>query len=369
MKQSWPWIVLVASVIPVVLVYAGMLGLGLHRHASPWAISGAATALVFAPPLAIAAANRKHRLQRLAVSLLAWPAMLWLTLPVYFPGERNDAVASGIALIGGGQRWDDMARAVADGLPDEPALAKPELPEAAVMAQEVVAPAPPLTADQIALPYEGEGRRLSVPVVFEHGNKTREVYMMLDTGATYTTLSADVLASLGIIVTSDDPQIQLHTANGERSASIVLMDRVWMGDLAIDGLAIATCDQCASSDTVGLLGLNVASGFNLTIDADRREVIFNTRKTHDRKLDIKQFSDLDASFTRYPGGRIEVEASLRNESNRVIAAAQASIHCGENTWTLDLDSIDPGGIGHARRRLPEHEGCESYEIALEKAVW
>ena len=369
MKQSWPWLVLVGAVIPVVLVYAGMLGLGLHRHASPWAISGAATVLVFGPPLAIAAANRKLRLERLSLSLLVWPGLLWLTLPVYFPGERNEAVASGIALIGGGQRWDDMARAVADGLPEEPALAKPELAEAASMAVEVLPPAPPLTPDQIALPYEGEGRRLSVPVVFEHGESSREVYMMLDTGATYTTLSAEVLASLGIMVSASDPTITLHTANGEREASIVLLDRVWLGDLAIDGLAIATCEECASSDTVGLLGLNVASGFNLTIDADRREVVFNTRKTNDRKLDVKQFSDLDASFTRFPGGRIEVEASLRNDSNRTILAAQASIHCGANTWTLDLENIEAGQVGHARRRLPEHTGCDSYEIALEKAIW
>ncbi len=325
--------------------------------------------LVFGPPLAIAASNRKLRLERLAIGLLVWPALLWLTLPVYFPGERNNAVASGIALIGGGQRWDDMARALADGLPEEPTMAKPELQEAAVMAQEVLPPAPKLTADQIALPYEGQGRRLSVPVVFENGDSLREVYMMLDTGATYTTLSLETLRSLGIEVAPEDRKIKLHTANGERDATVVLVDRVWLGDLAIDGVAIATCEECASSDTVGLLGLNVAGGFNLTIDADRREVVFTTRAAHNRHLDIKQFSDLDASFTRYPGGRIEVEASLLNESDRVIAAAQASIHCGTHTWTVDLLAINPGEVGTARQRLPEHDDCDSYEIALEKAVW
>jgi clan AA aspartic protease (TIGR02281 family) len=346
-----------------------MLGLGIHRHASPWAISAAATVLVFGPPLAIAAANRKHRLERFGASLLVWPAFLWLALPVYFPGERNNAVATGIALIGGGQRWDDMARAVADGLPAEPVLARPEVPQAAVMAQEVLPPAAPLTADQIALPYEGQGRRLSVPVVFEHRDTTREVFMMLDTGATYTTLSTEMLESLGVIVTSDDPEIVLHTANGERTAKIVLIDRVWLGDLAIDGIAIATCDECASSDTVGLLGLNVANGFNLTIDADRREVVFNTRKTHNRQLDIKQFSELDASFTRYPGGRIEVEATLRNDSDRVISMVRAAIHCGPHTWTVDILNIGPGETGRASQRLPEHDGCDSYQIALEKALW
>jgi len=368
-KRAWPWLILVVASVPVLLTYASMLGLGIHRHASPWAISAAATLIVFGPPMAVSAASPKNRLERLAVSLLVWPLALWLSLPVYFPGERNAAVGTGIALVGGGRHLDGMAQTIAEGLPEEPMLARPEVPEAAAMAQEVLPPPGPLDADQIALPYEGEGRRLSVPVVFEHGNVTREVYMMLDTGATYTTLSEEVLASLGVIVGAEDPTIRLHTANGEREASVVLLDRIWLGDLAIDGLAIATCDQCASSDSVGLLGLNVASGFNFTIDADRREVIFTARTSHDRKLDIKPFSDLDATFTRYPGGRIEVEASLRNDSDRPIAASQASIHCGAYSWTLDLLLIPPGETGYARRRLPEHKGCESYEIALEKALW
>jgi len=361
--------VLAVAVFPAVLTYAGMLGLGIHRQATPWAISGGATVLVFGPPLAVSIAHAKRRIERLAVGLLVWPLTLWMTLPLYFPGERNPAVATGIALVGGGQWLNNMARAVEEGLPEEPVWAKPEVPEAAVLMPEVLPPAAPLTAQQIALPYEGEGRRLSVPVVFEHGAQTREVFMMLDTGATYTTLSEEVLNALGISVGADDPTIRLHTANGEREASVVLVDRIWLGDLAIDGLAIATCEQCASTDSVGLLGLNVASGFNLTIDADRREVVFNTRKSHDRKLDIKPFSDLDAAFTRFPGGRVEVEASLQNDSDRVIAGAQASVHCGEHTWTLEMMAIMPGEVGTARRRLPKHDGCDSYEIALEKALW
>lgn len=370
MRQSWPWLILVAAVFPVSVLYAAMLGLGLHRHASPWAISAAATLLVFGPPLAVAAVDRRQRMPRLAVGLLVWPLALWLILPVYFPGERRDAVATGIALVGGGGSWDDVARAVADGLPDEPIMARPEVPEAVALAQEAPPPAKPLGDEQIALPYEGEGRRLSVPVVFEHGDVSREVYMMLDTGATYTTLPADLLKSLGIHLSADDRVIELHTANGKREASIVLLDRVWLGDLPIDGVAVATCEECASSDTVGLLGLNVAGGFNLNIDADRREVVFTARASYDRALDVKQFSVLDAQFTRYPGGRVEVAVSLLNESDdRTIRIAEASVHCGTDTWTVALHDIGPGARQTTKQRLPEHEACESYEISLEKAVW
>ena len=42
-------------------------------------------------------------------------------------------------------------------------------------------------------------------MVFEHEDRSLEVYMMLDTGATYTTLPTSVLARLGALPSADDP--------------------------------------------------------------------------------------------------------------------------------------------------------------------
>lgn len=255
------------------------------------------------------------------------------------------------------------------GLPGEPTLSRPELPEAAVATVPDAPPPAPLSATEIALPYEGEGRRLSVPVVFEHDGKTLEVYMMLDTGATYTTLPSRILDELGIPHGDEAPVIRLHTANGERDARVALADRVWLGDLAIDGVSIATCDPCEGSDTVGLLGLNVAGGFNLTIDADRREVIFLQREAYDRHLDIKPHSELDATFTRYPGGRIEVEVRFENRSRRRVDEAVAAVACGEERWRVTLSDIAPGAEATTQRRLPDHPACPTYAISLESARW
>ncbi len=351
---------------PAALVYAALLGLGMHRHAGPFAISGAATALVFGPPLAVAwASPRALRWRRLGWSLLGWSGLLWFALPIYFPGERRDAVAAGVALLGG----DRLARAVADGLPTEPVLSSPEVPEAAVAIAPELPPPTPLSDAEIALPYEGEGRRLSVPVVFEHGGRSVEVYMMLDTGATYTTLPPRILDELGVPHGEDAPTITLHTANGEREARVALVDRVWLGDLAIDGVSIATCEPCEGDDTVGLLGLNVAGGFNLTIDADRREVVFTRREDHERHLDIKPHSELDATFTRYPGGRVEVDVRFANLAPRPVLEAVASISCQGHTWRVTLQDIPPGEERRARRRLPEHAPCATYAIRLESARW
>lgn len=191
--------------------------------------------------------------------------------------------------------------------------------------------------------------------------------MMLDTGATYTTLSDSVLADLGIELTDADPVIRLHTANGERQAHILSTDAVWLGDLRLDDVAIATCNLCSSKETAGLLGLNVAGGFNVTIDADRREVTFARRATFDRKLDIKPWLDLDATFARYPGGRVEVEVIAENTGRGYIEEAKAAVRCGKQRWVVGLGSIAAGDEVVKRRKLPPHDGCDAYEISLDSA--
>ncbi|MCA9570611.1 MAG: sigma-70 family RNA polymerase sigma factor, partial [Myxococcales bacterium] len=148
-----------------------------------------------------------------------------------------------------------LARALTDLLPDEPEVAAPELAAAIELEEPRLPPSEPIGDHQIVLPYEGEGRNLAIPVVFQHGDQEIEVMMMLDTGATYTTLSDELLTRLGIQQKPNDPVIRLHTANGEREAHILSVEHVWLGDLRLDGVALATCDECSRKDTAGLLGL------------------------------------------------------------------------------------------------------------------
>jgi clan AA aspartic protease (TIGR02281 family) len=361
-------IFLVGSAVAAI-AYAAMLGLGLHRHAPPWIVSVSATILVFGPPLVAAGFTGRGRVSVFGVFAGMWSIALLSALPVYFPGERSQAVVSGLALVHSGPEWEMFSRALAHSLPEEPSIADPELPEAEVVSVPVLPPAAPLRENEIALPYEGEGRRLSVPVTFQNGRHAVEREMMVDTGATYTTLPVEVLARLGARPAPDAPTIVLHTANGEREAQVVLLDAVWLGDLRIDGVAIATCEACASGETAGLLGLNVTGNFNLTIDADRHEVVFASRSDLNRRLDVSPFVNVNASLARYPGGRLEVDVAVENAAGRPIHGAIAEIRCGEQAWTVDVREIPPGGPTHARRRLPEHPACGQYQVALTTATW
>ncbi|MEQ1503302.1 MAG: retropepsin-like aspartic protease, partial [Myxococcota bacterium] len=365
----------VAAFAVSVIPFVAWIGLGVHRHASPLAITAAAVAVCYLPPFAVALVQsggtalgrRRERPLVTAAVLAAWSATLFAVLPVYFPGERREAVATGLGLLG--LASDGLPQRLAATLPDEPAMATPEVAEAEVIPPTIPPPPAPLTEDQIALPYEGEGRRLSVPVIFGNAGHEVELEMMFDTGATYTTLSRRTLARLGVVPRDADPSIRLHTANGDRDAQLVLLDAVWLGDLKIDGIAIAVCDDCAGDDVAGLLGLNISGGFNVSIDADRREVVFTRRATFDRKLDVKPFTDLSATFTRYPGGRVEVTVKLDNLGRRDVRSVTASIRCGDEDWRVAVGPVASGELGTVNRKLPVHEGCEAYEIGMDAADW
>lgn len=352
--------------LPCGLAYAAAIGLGLHRHGEPWAVSLSATILVFGPPT-LAAVLARDRVRAFLLTAAGWAIVGLLITPVYFPGERREAVSAGLALFTGAAGWEELAEQVADTLPDEPDLATPELAQAVALSEPVLPPARDVEDHEIVLPYEGEGRNLSIPVVFQHGDREVEVLMMLDTGATYTTLPESVLDELDIRLADDDPILRLHTANGERDAHVLSMDHVWLGDLRLDGVAIAHCEPCKGRDTVGLLGLNVAGGFNVAIDADRREVTFSRRAVHDRKLDAKPWLDLDARFARYPGGRVEVTVDVANDG-RDLASVQAQVRCDDQRWTIDLGEVEAGGAVERRRKLPKHESCDAYEISLHQVL-
>lgn len=353
------------------VVFAAWLGLALSRQADALPATAVAATLTLGPLTAAYVAAPSTRVRHAGAVQLVWALASFVGLPVLFPGERAEAVAGGLALLSFavGLEDDGLAQAVADQLPDEPEVAMARPPVAEATLAEAAPTALALDAHEIALPYEGEGRRLSVPVVFQHGGREVETYMMLDTGATYTTLPRSVLRALGAVPGPDAPELTLHTANGDRTAQVALLDAVWLGDQAVGGVAVTQCEDCADEDSAGLLGLNVAGGFNVTIDADRREVVFSSRGSFDRKLDVRPFVDLQGRFSRYPGGRVDVTLDLASRAPRPIGDAAALVRCGDASWRIGLGPVDVAGLTTIQRRLPRHEPCTRYEIVLDAAWW
>jgi clan AA aspartic protease (TIGR02281 family) len=335
------------GLMPLLVAFVAMFGVVGQRSVSVWVVVAVATLWCLVPPVLAAAAASSRRMAAFGAASACWAVVLLFTLPLLFTnGEAESA-----------------ARSLVAGTP----LEVPPMAEA-VVAPDIPSGGPILSDNQIALPYDGTTHR-AVPVVFEHAGNSFESYMMLDTGATYTTLSPSTVHSMGIDVPADAPRLTLHTANGDREALLVMVDRVWLGNLAVEGVAIAMCEDCGSSDTKGLLGLNVSGGFNVNIDADRKEVVFTARAKHDRRLDVKPFINLSATFARYPRGAVEVEVIVMNSARRPIGSLDAVVSCGDQEWTVALGDLPAQEVREARRRLPDHGACESYRVALGSARW
>lgn len=361
-------LLLLCAVPLAAAAFAALVGLGVVRGLGGPQVAAVATALVALPILGLRAVFGGEGWGTVAASW-AWPALLLLGLPGYFPGELRGAVATGLSVLaapGGSEAAVGAARfaeALSDSLDAAPAGTLP--PPEAERATVECPPSAPLEGDAVALPYEGRGHSMIVPVDF--GGV--ELPMLFDTGASLTTLDSASLRKIGVRVPADAPSINLRTANGERTARVVTVDRVWVGGMPVDDVTVGVCEECADDKTAGLLGLNVSGQFLVTVDTVRKEVVFQARDGGERLVDISPWLKISATARVYPDGRVEVEVHGENRASRPIAEATVGIACGEDHFTARLSDIPARSEGLSLVSLPRGTDCEGYQVTLEKARW
>ncbi len=363
------------------IAMAAICGLGLLREANILALVIAPIGVVLLPCVGLATLFTKRPLG-LASCFWAWPALVLIGLPAYFPGERSQALSTGLGVVASvhgpetAETAADLGETLAYWLGPEPDLARaPAIPLSAAPPPPAPEPREPesLGANQVALPYEGEGRTLRIPVVFEtRYGETLETWMLFDTGATFTTLDRATLEVLDLEIPSDAPEVTLHTANGERTAKLVLVDKVWLGGFPVGGVTVAVCEACASTDTgvSGLLGNNVSGQFTVTLDPDRQEMVLEPRSVDaERHLDVSPWLDIQAKATAWPDGRVEVEVTVANDSSRLVEEAEVGIRCSDDSFTASLTRIYPDDLRRTRVSLPRGTHCETYRVTLDGARW
>ncbi len=193
--------------------------------------------------------------------------------------------------------------------------------------------------------------------------------MLYDTGATLTTLNRATLRKIGVKVPKDAPIMKMHTAAGERETQVVVIDRLWVGGLEVEGVTVSVCEPCAANGVVGLLGLNVSDRFLVTLDASRDELALRPRqgKTN-RSADVGPWIDLEAQGTRGPDGRAEVVIEAANRSSRWIERLTIAINC-EETRYAEIHEVGPGQVGHVEVSVDSQAGCAAFQVQLESAVW
>lgn len=355
MSRAAPLLFTWAGALPAAACLTALVGLGVRHDAPPTALVAAALALT-ALPIAGVWALCGRGPWGLALGAWGWPLAVALALPVFVPDDADHALAAGVRVLAG----RDVARAMRAASPAPPA------PEAAPAASPECPPAVTLGDDQVALPYEGQGHSMVIPVQFGD----TELPMLFDTGASFTTLNAASLAALHVPVPADAPEVTLHTANGDRSARLVVVPEVWVGGLPVTGVTVALCEECADTHVRGLLGLNVSGQFLVTIDTADQQVLFQARPgSPDRVTDVQPWLDTRATVTLYDDDRAEAEASATNRGPRAVTRAAVGIHCGDSHVAVELGTIPPGQSATARARLPAGAACSSYRVTLDHARW
>jgi hypothetical protein len=377
------FIVLGAAVaIPAVL---GLVGIGLMRHAPDVLVAVGAVALVGLPARGLRwTAKEAKRPSAVAtgVAMMGWSLVVLICMPLYFPGEREDALSLGFSAIEpwtNGQVNADMGRSVHRWMPAiggsrpvpeaaSTVLPPPPPPPARRSAPEVPAQRAPAQADEVILPTEGKGS-LKVPVTLEGPRGQHEVTMLFDTGATLTTLDRATLKKIGVRIPADAPRLTMQTAAGPQTTSIVAVDRLWVGGLEVEGVTVSVCDPCATGGSVGLLGNNVSERFLVTVDGARSEIALEPRPENtDRGADIGPWIELEAEGTRWPDGRSEVVIEAENRSRRWVDSVKVAIRCKQTRYA-EIRDISPGQIGRVEVSVDAEADCSSFQVELVRAEW
>ena len=370
LDQSHPKtaIFLFSLAVPLCTLGIGLLlGVGLIRKLPMWWIVGLSFGGVLIPPLALSISSA-FRSQLVGLGYCVWPLLIVYCFPMYFPGERRTAMTSGLAMFG----ISSVVSSTIDKRFPAGKKGREPLPLANVPDVKIYDEVLPDLPDNVSsVPFEGTGASMAVPLTIALNEEEEEdIWMLFDTGASLTTLDQATLVSLGVTIPPDAPEITMQTANGERKARLVLLDNVWFAGMEVGTITVAVCDACADEKKAGLLGLNVTSRFLVTVDSHRKELLLKPRTPSEINLthEIRPWLHVAATATQWPGGRVEVEAQVRNHSVRSIASVDVEIRCRESYYTTVVN-IPAKGAERATVMLPSGAKCDVYAIGLRNASW
>lgn len=126
-------------------------------------------------------------------------------------------------------------------------------------------PAPaPIPDDKTLVKFQKQGELMIVQALL---NEKTAAKFVVDTGASYTTISQAMANQLGLNLENASTVIPLQTANGVIEAPLVSVSSLEVGGFALKDLTVVVHDVFPDPNIAGLLGLNFLSRFHLGIDS------------------------------------------------------------------------------------------------------
>jgi clan AA aspartic protease (TIGR02281 family) len=102
-------------------------------------------------------------------------------------------------------------------------------------------------------------------------NDKVDALLMVDTGASFVTLSEKIGAQLGIESSPDAPEIPLKTAGGLVWSPFVVLDSVQVGSAAVRRVDASINDKLDGLD--GLLGMSFLGEFNMAFNEQKNTIV------------------------------------------------------------------------------------------------
>jgi aspartyl protease family protein len=117
-----------------------------------------------------------------------------------------------------------------------------------------------------SIPFEKQGQVVVVEAML---NGKTPAKLVVDTGATFTMISAATAKELAIEPNGSARRLPIQTANGMIQAPMTSLESINVGGVEMKNLAAVIHDALPNSQVAGLLGLNFLSNFRMDIDIQK----------------------------------------------------------------------------------------------------
>jgi predicted aspartyl protease len=121
-------------------------------------------------------------------------------------------------------------------------------------------------------PFEKPGPLIIVTMKLEHGDKSIDVEVALDTGAATTLINASIAEYLGCKPETSNTRKQIITASGIEWCPIIYVDKITTCGKSLHNVDVICHDLPPATIIRGLLGENFLKHFDLHINYHNRFV-------------------------------------------------------------------------------------------------
>jgi len=131
-----------------------------------------------------------------------------------------------------------------------------------------------LSSGELVIPLEWHGVWTAKVVI----NDLHEANLIIDSGATYTTISEELAFNIGLSENTAIQKFDMETANGRTPAWIGRLSSLRVGEIQRENLAVAVLDfnNDRRSTWDGVLGLNFLQDYTWRLDQHRGHLIITS---------------------------------------------------------------------------------------------